>query len=405
MQPKLAFLQYIMLYSPPMPYTAPDLTRCTILLIEDDRLNRLLLREIFIQHGFLNILEAADGQEGIEKTEGYNPDLVVLDIMMPKVSGLEYCMHIREQEKFRHLPILVQTALADSSHKAMIFAKGATDYISKPLDPSELIARAKVHLEHQHNIKQLQAYQTRLAKEFAAAQTMQQFLLPNDTELELVRTRYAINLEHHFQTCSELGGDFWGITPLSPSTFSIYCVDFAGHGLDAALNTFRLHTLMHEHLNTTGNAGDYLALLNKKLCALLPLEQFATMFYGIIDTSRNTLGYSSAGSPPPFIFYKNLAMPLESSGLPLGIVESAEYPTFEIPFNIGDTLLLYSDSLIESPDKQGNVWQEKAIIEQLENTLHIKNNKETFQDLLAYFGEHYGANLNDDLTLALLQRR
>jgi sigma-B regulation protein RsbU (phosphoserine phosphatase) len=353
----------------------------------------------------LNILEAADGQEGIEKTEAYHPDLVVLDIMMPKVSGLEYCAQIRQQERFRHLPILVQTALADSSQKAMIFANGATDYISKPLDPNELIARAKVHLEHQYNIKQLQAYQTRLTKEFAAAQTMQQFLLPSNSDLETLRANYALNLENHFQTCSELGGDFWGITPLSPDIFSIYCVDFAGHGLDAALNTFRLHTLMHEHLNTTGNTGDYLQLLNKKLCALLPLEQFATMFYAVIDTANNTLRYSSAGSPSPFIFYKNLAMPLESSGLPLGIVVDAEYATFEIPFSKGDSLLLYSDSLVESVDKQGNAWQEDAIIAHLKYALPAKGSTQTFQDFLRHFHEQYSANLRDDLTLVLLQRR
>ena len=145
-----------------MPYTPPDLTNSLILLVDDDKINRLLLREIFTHHGFTNLIEAVDGADAIEKTALHHPDLVVLDIMMPNVNGFEYCAQMRSKEEFRYLPILVQTALADTSHKTMVFANGADDYISKPIYPTELIARSKVHLERQHNLKQLELYQARL---------------------------------------------------------------------------------------------------------------------------------------------------------------------------------------------------------------------------------------------------
>jgi sigma-B regulation protein RsbU (phosphoserine phosphatase) len=387
-----------------MFYTPPNLTDSLILLVDDDKTNRLLLHEIFTYHGFTNLMEAVDGADAIEKTALHTPDLVVLDVMMPNVNGFEYCAHIRAREEFRHLPILVQTALADTSNKTMVFANGADDYISKPIYPTELIARSKVHLERHRNLKQLELYQARLVRELASAQTMQQFLLPDNAHLESIQSTYAICLDNHFQTCSELGGDFWGVSPLSPTTFSLYCVDFSGHGIDAALNTFRLHTLVNEYTGMPHDAGDYLSLMNKKLCALLPIQQFATMFYGIVNTEKNVLRYSSAGSTAPFLFYQNSCIALESSGLPLGISDDVDYPTIEVPFAVGDALMLYSDCLIETADETGNTWQEADIMHKVATTLKVRSSTETFQDLLAHFGEHHGAAINDDLTLLLLQR-
>ena len=66
--------------------------------------------------------------------------------------------------------------------------------------------------------------------------------------------------------------------------------------------------------------------------------------------------------------------------------------------------MLYSDCLIETPDAAGNTWQEPDIISQVETSLKTHTSTETFHDLLAHFGEHYSATMNDDLTLVLLQR-
>ena len=95
-------------------------------------------------------------------------------------------------------------------------------------------------------IRNLQAYHERVAQELASARAMQQALLPQTAHVETLANRHRVRIGSHFEASSELGGDIWDIVTLNDHRFGVYMADFSGHGVTAALNTFRLHTLIQE---------------------------------------------------------------------------------------------------------------------------------------------------------------
>src|SRR6202008_2021935 len=89
---------------------------------------------------------AQGGEEGVERAEFVRPDLILLDVMMPGMDGLETCRRLRASEITRDIPVIFMTALTDTSDKLAGFAAGAVDYVTKPLNGAEVLARIDTHL-------------------------------------------------------------------------------------------------------------------------------------------------------------------------------------------------------------------------------------------------------------------
>ncbi|MDR7866053.1 MAG: response regulator transcription factor [Sporomusaceae bacterium] len=113
-----------------------------VLVADDDAQIRELLKLYFVKEGF-TVAEAADGAETIVKVQQLSPSLVILDIMMPVLDGLEACRQIR---KFSRVPIIMLTASADDDDRILGLETGADDYIGKPFNPREVVARVKAVL-------------------------------------------------------------------------------------------------------------------------------------------------------------------------------------------------------------------------------------------------------------------
>ncbi len=144
-----------------------EILNCNILIIEDDFLSRTVLRGILRKEGFERIYEAENGKDGLSKIEGNPPDIIISDIMMPEMDGLELCrrIHTNPNTIIARIPILVQTGLTHECDKARVFEAGATDYLTKPLEASEVISRCVLHLERSIILRRLQSFNNYLAEE------------------------------------------------------------------------------------------------------------------------------------------------------------------------------------------------------------------------------------------------
>lgn len=388
-----------------------SLKNSTILIVDDMQFNLLVIKEAFNSNGFENLILSKDGRDAIEKTKQLKPDLVILDLVMPELDGFEYCKAIRQIPEFNMLPIIVQTVATAPQQKARAFECGATDFINKPIDKDELIARSLVHLERNKLYFDLKNSSERMAQELNEAKNMQDVLMPSEEQIKLIEEKYSLKLCSYFQTSSELGGDFWGAMPINEDKFALFIVDFAGHGVTAALNIFRLHTLMGEHDELFDNPTKFMSSLNKSLNALLKIGQYATMFYGVVDLKKNRLTYTTAGCPSPLI-YNSLTQKVEEisgKGFPLGIYGAATYDEYEIPFEKGSLLFLYSDALIETPDLQGRFLDtseiNKVIADHLtKNADVIGNTTKLYENIMNLFNKKYIPYLSDDLTLNIYSR-
>lgn len=114
----------------------------TILVIEDDADLQEILRLTFTHEGFRVVL-AKDGAQGLELAHRHDPDLVILDLMLPKLDGVEVCRRLREEPAFKRLPILMLTAKGEESDVVLGLGVGADDYLVKPARPREMVARVR----------------------------------------------------------------------------------------------------------------------------------------------------------------------------------------------------------------------------------------------------------------------
>ena len=129
--------------SPGKPH--PSMRKATILVIEDDKDIVELVRYNLEREGF-RVLDAADGEQGLAAVIRQKPDLVLLDLMLPGVDGLEVCRRIRAHDELRSTPVVILTAKGEESDVVIGLELGADDYLAKPFSPRELVARLKAVL-------------------------------------------------------------------------------------------------------------------------------------------------------------------------------------------------------------------------------------------------------------------
>ncbi|TVQ09601.1 MAG: response regulator [Leptolyngbya sp. DLM2.Bin27] len=148
------------------PDTAPASTAQagTILVVDDTPMNLEVLFD-FLSHAGFKVLFAEDGESALETAHYATPDLILLDILMPGLDGYETCRRLKENEATASIPIIFLTALTETTDKVKGFALGAVDFITKPLQYEEVLARVNTHLRLQSLARQLRDQNTRLAQE------------------------------------------------------------------------------------------------------------------------------------------------------------------------------------------------------------------------------------------------
>jgi DNA-binding response OmpR family regulator len=144
-------------------------SRPRILVVDDDRRVLELLDLAFTSHGFV-VITAGDGEEALKQALGERPDLLVLDVRLPRKSGLEVCETLRRDPEEGGIPIILVSAAVETESRLQAFALGADDYLSKPFSPKELIARVKRLLARSAESRDAQRRARQLERELARAQ-------------------------------------------------------------------------------------------------------------------------------------------------------------------------------------------------------------------------------------------
>lgn len=375
-----------------------------ILVVDDQKMVRELLKIYLNAGGYQNLIFAADGDEALQAITDDDPDLVVLDLQMPRMGGLEVCQTLRRDPKYAMFPVLVQTAADSAEDRAEIFRSGATDMVGKPINDAELLARVGIHLQNRHMLRQLSHYRESMERDLTLARDMQHQLMPDESDLEKLHEKYGIEIRSHFETCDALGGDMWNVWPMGKDRMGFHAIDFTGHGVVASLNTFRFQSLVAATEFDGKNQSAYIAQLNKGLHGLLPAGQFATAVGGYIDIRENVIRYTAAAGPKPFLISPEVpeGMFLQSDGRPLGMTRDSEYEEREVSFPPGSSLFLYSDALTETPDMVNPVYDEDRM--QLALTGGVDAESHPFDAIRADFLNRVTGALNDDLTMVMLSR-
>ncbi len=381
-----------------------DFTDSKVLIIENNQSTQALLAGLLNQLGVYRIKITSSAVDGLSQIPTFKPDLIILDIVLPHMDGHELITQLKTSADTKDIPILVQTASDTREARDTTFKAGASDFITKPINPLEFFARVRVHLKNAKLVKGLENKLSKINSELLSLKDMQQRLLPSKTDLTAVKNNYGLNIASYFKPSIQLGGDFWQVMPLDDNRIGVYLCDFSGHGLRSALNTFRLHTLIFRKHIDIDTPADFLKALNQQLFHLLDRGQFAAFFFAIIDVKNHTLSYSGAAAPVPFLKNKMGIQFLETTGLPLGISIDSNYENHQVPFKTGDKLLLYSDALTESVIQDSNLRLETAgFLNIAGDPLNNPNIEQGMKDIASSFFELIPPPVQDDITMVLIE--
>ncbi len=195
-----------------------------ILVVDDSAENRDILQMRLESHGY-EVMTAADGQDGLDKLCETLPDLVLLDVMMPKLDGFEVCRRVKADQNLPFIPIILVTAKADSNDVVAGLEAGSDDYLTKPIDHAALRARVRSMLRIKALHDQVQAQAAELAgwnrelegrvqaqlAELERTGSLKRFLAPQVVELVVERGDHSI-LQSHRREIVAMMCDLRGFT-------------------------------------------------------------------------------------------------------------------------------------------------------------------------------------------------
>jgi sigma-B regulation protein RsbU (phosphoserine phosphatase) len=382
-----------------------DLRNSRVLIVDDSKFNRQILARFVGWAGVSQIEFAVDGVEGLEKVKSFQPDLILVDFAMPRMGGIELTQALRKEPEYADLPILLQTTLNSDQQRVACFKAGATDILSMPINPGECIARVRLHLEKLILFREMRKFRERVESELKLARAMQAALIPDARKINALIEPRHLQMEALFEPSSELGGDFWNIFEYSDTAIGVINVDFSGHGINAAINTFRLHTIIERTPVKGRMPGEWLAEINSALKDVLPMGQFATAFYGIFDTATDMLTYAGSGAPSPIMGNPDGSLELlDTSGLFLGVSKRTTYEDRTHPFPKGSFLLTYSDALIEETVPGVEALGEEGLLALTERILASNPAKPMKALTDSFFASYAHPPLTDDLTCLWISR-
>lgn len=162
---------------------ADDYNSHSILIVDDNHNNLQVLSETLSKAGF-QVAVAIDGETALEQIQYYKPELILLDVMMPGIDGYQTCQKIKTNPYTFDIPIIFMTALSDTEHKVKGFALGAVDYITKPFQREEVLARVRVQLQLRNLSRTMEGQNRMLKREILQRERIENSLVKLNQELE-----------------------------------------------------------------------------------------------------------------------------------------------------------------------------------------------------------------------------
>lgn len=383
---------------PSYNFVKAELFSARIMIVDDNAINVRVVQAHLQKAGFSVFETACDGVDTLAKIDHFQPDLLVLDLLMPNMDGFEVIRHLRARPQYEQLPIIVQTALTNPEEQNEAWSSGASDIVTKPIHPLELISRVFVQLRQSYLLRALTEYQHSAEEDIAESLELQKSLLPDKKSLATLSKNLGIKFDYIYMPCRFLSGDLWGIHPIADDKMAIWIADFTGKGIRASLNTFRLHAYLQKLNVDYLNPSAVLEELNQRLNGVLKRGTFATFLYGVLDVEKNVFSYASAGSSNPIIYNRSLKTMsmLDAKGVPLGIDPGIRYPTLHAEIIPDSSFLFYSDFLWESYESLGISFEEERLCEAIVS-LNGNYAVDVMKDVVKAQGDHLV--LSDDFTL------
>lgn len=392
-----------------------------VLIVEDSLIYRRLLSRILSQWGY-NVSEAENGIAALSILESQPVSMVISDWEMPEMDGLTLCREIRSRQFGRYVYLILLTAREDPGDLTLGFDAGADDFLSKPVEQSELRARLHAGARILSLEASLAAHNARLSEalrqieqDLEVAARIQQSVLPTHQ----LRYRDYVS-DWIFLPSAWVSGDIFNVFPLD-NHLGFYCVDVSGHGVGAAMMSLAvarqfLHGRAVERFLFTGDnlmasPAEVVRILNGRFCSEeTEIMSYFTMIYGVVDLETGEGKLCQAGHPTPFIVSRNgEARAVGNGGTPVGLMPDLSWTDVDFALAPGERLCLFSDGISECENISGEQFGHARLQSWLQERSSL-----ALDNLLPQFAQHLirwrsgeqweKPTMSDDVTLLVIER-
>lgn len=367
-----------------------------ILIAEDSATDRLILETIVSKAGHIPI-GVSDGLEALEAFNKEHPDLVLLDVLMPNMGGIDVARNIRETTQETVVPIIFLTSLSDQESLVECLESGGDDFIPKPYNQAVLKSKIKA-------FGRLRRMHSTVLEQKAQIEENNRHLIQEQTVAKQVFDKIAHtgcldmgNIQHYMSPLAVFNGDVL-VSEFSPNGNMVVMLgDFTGHGLPAAIGSMPLASTFYGMVRKGFNMSDILREINQKLNDILPIGFFCCAVCVDINFKERRLKVWNGGLPEAFLYRTNTQdyELLPSKHLPLGVLPSNSFngDTENFQLEYGDQLFMWSDGAFEARNRDGEMFGEERLHKILYDNA---GDSQLFDRILSSVHSHIGASEKDD---------
>ena len=366
-------------------------------MVDDSPVNLRLIVRTLEGRGY-RILAAKNGRAALEIARRASPDLILLDIMMPEMDGFEVCRALKSDPATRDAIVVFLSALGEVTDKVTGLELGASDYITKPIQPAEVVARVANHVARQQLEREVRNSRDRLQRELASAGAMQRDILPATLPCGNGATFSA-----YYRTSLYAGGDYYDVLRLPDGQFGVIVADVSGHGAPAAIVMAMLRAAVHAFPGFACDPAEMVRYLNRHFEFLWESPMFATALCALVDPVDRGVTIACAGHPPPLLLRGGRvdAFPVQAT-LPILMMDLPSVPEVRQQMQPGDRVLFYTDGVTERHDPGDDMYDYPRLMEVFGRTSALPPDEQIaaiVADLDAFGRER---EPDDDQTLLLM---
>lgn len=332
-----------------LPVSDDPAVRASVLIVDDSPSIRLLLAGMLKDQ--FAVLTAADGEAGLIAFRRNRPDIVVLDLNMPGMSGLEVIRRIRREDRDEDVYILVLTADERSEVRTEALNEGANDYLAKPMERADLLARLGVARRQTVLTSRLRAALKALHEEMDMVASLQRRLLPGASP-----RMDGVKIGSFYQPSGRASGDYYDFFPVGDRRLRCVVADVSGSGARAAFIMAIVRSLLRVTQRDYHDLSETLTLVNAQLCQILGKESdFVTMLAVDVDLEARSLEYVNAGHCPAVLRGCEGQLETLTPTAPLLGFFDIDFQARTLPIWPRSRLLLYTDGLYEWEAEPGEI--------------------------------------------------
>ena len=368
-----------------------------ILIVDDNPTNVDILQARLAANNY-EIITAADGEEGLAMARDEQPDLILLDIMMPKMDGIEVCRHVRADATMPFMPIIMVTAKADSKDVVAGLEAGGDEYLTKPVDHAALVARVKSMLRIKSLHDTVLEQSAQLKAQLETATKIQSLFWPKIPELKAGGHIWAESVPATY-----VGGDLYDVIPLPDDSLLAYVADVSDKGVPAALIMAALSTNIRSEAMLQSEVDKLLETVNNTLHILTSEEGFfATIVLARYWPASGKMQLALGGHLQPLWIVENGIGNLPPlKGISMGVTPDVHYEKEEIILSPGEAVLFFSDGVIEAENEDNELFGNDRLVDYIKNAKGPPWAKGLKDSISQWRGN---AKANDDLTLLEIWR-